>query len=163
MEANHDGPMQWHDGYLLGFNAMDATHREFVACVAALQTAVDDALADRLADFERHAESHFAAEAQWMQNTGFPARDCHIEEHDKVLASVKEVKQMLEQGGRLGVVRELAQALADWFPGHADYMDAALSHWMSKNAHGGAPLVLRRGVARPIHGTPHNETTVRTT
>lgn len=159
MTTNSGSPMRWHDGYLLGFNAMDATHREFVACVAALQTAVDDALADRLADFERHAESHFAEEARWMQGTGFPASDCHMEEHDKVLASVREVKQMLEQGGRLGVVRELAQALADWFPGHADYMDSALSHWLNMRTHGGAPVVLRRGVATPMADAIVNEHT----
>ncbi len=159
MQTKDTEVMRWQDSYLLGFNAMDATHREFVACVAALQTAVDDALADRLADFERHAESHFAEEARWMRSTGFPASDCHIEEHDKVLASVKEVKQLLEQGGRLGVVRELAQALAEWFPGHADYMDAALSHWLSKRAHGGAPVVLRRGVATPMNDSAPNTTT----
>ena len=76
-----------------------------------------------------------------------------------MLASVKEVKQLLEQGGRLGVVRELAQALADWFPGHADYMDAALSHWLSKRTHGGAPVVLRRGVATAAADATSNEHT----
>jgi hemerythrin len=140
--------MVWHDGYLLGYAPMDATHREFVACVAALQCADDDALLERLAAFERHAMTHFADEAEWMAKTAFPAQDCHLDEHAAVLASVREVRQILEQGGRLAVARELAQALADWFPGHADYMDAALSHWLSQRAHGGAPVVLRRGVTQ---------------
>jgi len=142
--------MVWHDGHLLGFAPMDSSHREFVGCVAALQTAADDALADRLGDFENHAMAHFAEEEQWMAVTAFPAADCHRDEHSAVLASVKEVRQILRQGGRLAVARELAQALADWFPGHADYMDAALSHWMSRRTHGGAPVVLRRGVAQSI-------------
>lgn len=140
--------MAWHDGYLLGYAPMDATHREFVACVAALQSADDGALAERLAAFERHALAHFAEEAEWMTKTAFPAKDCHVDEHAAVLTSVREVRRILEQGGRPAVARGLTQALADWFPGHADFMDAALSHWLSKRAHGGAPVVLRRGATQ---------------
>ena len=44
--------------------------------------------------------------------------------------------------------RSLARALADWFPGHADYMDAALSHWMAKRSYGGKPLVFRRDAVK---------------
>ena len=33
-------------------------------------------------------------------------------------------------------------------PGHADYMDSALALWMVKRAHGGAPLVFRRGMSK---------------
>jgi hemerythrin len=91
--------------------------------------------------------AHFTEEQQWMDSTAFPAAQCHADEHTAVLASVREVQGLLSQGASGQVVRDLAQALADWFPGHADYMDAALSHWMSKRNHGGAPVVLRRGVA----------------
>ncbi|MBS0552175.1 MAG: hemerythrin, partial [Proteobacteria bacterium] len=46
--------------------------------------------------------------------------------------------------GNVEVGRDLARALVDWFPGHADYMDSALANWMVKRAHDGSPLVLRR-------------------
>ncbi len=140
--------MHWQDSYLLGFNAMDDTHREFVDCVAALQTAEDADLTARLADFERHAAAHFEQEGQWMTSTTFPAAQCHIDEHSAVLSSVREVLALLAAGPRPAIVRDLTAHLVAWFPGHADYMDAALSHWMSKRAHGGIPVVLRRGVAR---------------
>ncbi len=149
-------PMRWNDSYLLGYAAMDTTHREFVDCVAALQTAADDDLPARLADFERHAAAHFAQEAQWMTGTDFPAGQCHMDEHAAVLKSVHEVQALLLEGPRPAVVRDLTEHLVAWFPGHADYMDAALSHWMSKRAHGGIPVVLRRGAATPaaIDPTP---------
>ena len=35
--------------------------------------------------FAAHAEAHFAQENAWMDLDGFPARDCHVDEHDKVL------------------------------------------------------------------------------
>ncbi|MFM0670150.1 bacteriohemerythrin [Paraburkholderia sediminicola] len=138
--------LSWNDGFLLGFAPMDDTHHEFVDCVAALQRCDEASLPETLAAFERHAVAHFEQEEQWMQRTGFPAAQCHADEHAAVLHSVREVAQMLRNGAVCQVARELAEALADWFPGHADYMDAALSHWMSKRTHGGLPVVLRRAM-----------------
>ena len=138
--------LSWNDGFLLGFAPMDDTHHEFVECVAALQQCDEAAVQEKLAAFERHALAHFEQEEQWMRDTSFPAAQCHADEHAAVLRSVREVAQMLRDGAASQVARELAQALADWFPGHADYMDAALSHWMSKRTHGGLPVVLRRAM-----------------
>lgn len=80
-----------------------------------------------------------------MQGTGFPAADCHIDEHEAVLKSVREVRQALADGTDAELARDLARELVRWFPGHADYLDSALSQWMVKRQHGGAPVVLRRG------------------
>lgn len=137
----------WTDRYLLGYTAMDDTHREFVTLVDTLLTAPDAGLAQALDAFAAHAVAHFEQEDGWMRGTDFPAADCHIDEHAKVLASVREVQQELA-AGNVVLVRELAQALMDWFPGHADYMDSALAQWMVKRSHGGAPLVFRRDSAK---------------
>lgn len=136
----------WDDRYLLGHRGMDDTHREFVALVDALLTADDRDLPAALGAFALHAESHFAEEDQLMALHDFPARQCHADEHAKVLASVREV-QALVAAGDVEVGRELALALVDWFPGHADYMDSALATWLVKKATRGAPLVLRRNMA----------------
>jgi hemerythrin len=133
----------WDDRYLLGYQAMDATHHEFVELVDALLTASDAGLAAALAAFERHAVAHFADEQAWMDKGDFPARDCHVDEHDKVLASVHAVQEQLAAGD-LEMARELAVALKDWFPGHADYMDSALATWLVKREFSGVPLVLKR-------------------
>ena len=137
----------WDDRYLLGYAAMDHTHQEFVTRVNALLTVSDAAFAEALAAFAQHAERHFAEEKQWMTlgpgQPDYPARDCHVDEHDKVLASLQEVQTLLAEGN-LTIGREFAQALMEWFPGHADYMDSALANWMVKRLHQGAPLVLRR-------------------
>lgn len=136
--------MAWSDRYLLGHGDMDGTHREFVACVAALQTAKDADLAGCLVAFEAHAVEHFEQERRWMDSTGFPAAQCHVDEHTAVLRSVHEVQEILRNGGPGQIARDLAHALANWFPGHADYMDASLAQWLVKRSHGGAPVVLRR-------------------
>lgn len=138
------GTMAWSDRYLLGHGGMDDTHREFVDCVAALQSAGDAELAQCLAAFEAHVVEHFEQERRWMEGTAFPAAQCHVDEHTAVLHSVHEVQELLRNGASGQVARDLARALADWFPGHADYMDASLSQWLIKRSHGGAPVVLRR-------------------
>jgi len=103
-----------------------------------------------MAAFERHAIEHFEQEDQWMRSTEFPPRDCHIEEHEAVLNSTREVIQMISDG-RAGValVQDFAIHLFQWFPGHADYLDSALAAWMSKQTYGGKPVVLRRDVTNP--------------
>ena len=146
MTEAHPG-FDWTDRYSLGYTSMDDTHREFVTLVDALLTAPDAGLAQALDAFAAHAVAHFEQEDGWMRGTDFPAADCHIDEHAKVLASVREVQQDLA-AGNVVLVRELAQALMDWFPGHADYMDSALALWMVKRSHGGAPLVFRRDSAK---------------
>jgi hemerythrin len=143
--------LRWSDKFLLGYTPVDRTHEEFVACVAALQAATDAELPACLEALAAHCVRHFQQEEQWMTDTDFPAAKCHADEHAAVLKSVREVQALWDDPAHAdrvhAVVRNLTQALADWFPGHADYMDAALSHWMAKRSLGGTPVVLRRGVA----------------
>src|SRR3954465_1147058 len=85
----------WTDAYKLGYERMDDTHRDFVQKVNALLLADDESLLARLDDFIAHAEAHFREKAQWMNTTDFPAAQCHIDEHDAVMKSVLEVRELL--------------------------------------------------------------------
>lgn len=136
----------WNDALLLGYGPMDARHEEFVEVIAALRVATEHDLSVRLAAVVEHLQAHFSEEERWMTETGFPARGCHADEHAAVLRSARQVQALLERGDG-SECRRLADELARWFPGHADYMDAALAHWMCKRRLGGKPVVLRRGVA----------------
>ena len=139
-------PLIWNDTLLLGDPEMDAVHEEFVGCIAALTNAAEADVADALAALEQQATSHFEMEDTWMRENDFPARECHINEHAAVLASIGGVRQRVA-AGEIAAAYEIAQALSDWFPGHADYLDSALAHWMCKRRWGGKPVVLRRGVS----------------
>ena len=143
------GALTWSDGFVLGHGPIDDTHREFVECVRAIQLAPDGQLLAALVAFEEHARRHFADEDRWMNETGFPPRDCHIDEHAAVLHSVVQVRE-LAQRGDLSEVRRLADELARWFPGHADWLDSALAHWLCKRALGGKPVIVRRDLREVI-------------
>lgn len=140
--------LAWSDALVLGFGPIDTEHEEFVELVRALQQAADEALPALLDAFETHAQAHFGAEDQWMVETDFPARECHMNEHTAVLATVRGVRAKLWAGDCLAA-RRLADELARWFPGHAAYLDSALAHWMCKRSLGGKPVVLRRSLQMP--------------
>jgi hemerythrin-like metal-binding protein len=135
--------MTWSDGYVLGYEPMDEVHREFVDCVGALQQCADAGVQEALDRVIEHLQSHFDAEDELMLRYDFPPRECHIDEHAAVLHSAKEVRQRVARGD-CAQARHFADALADWFPGHATHLDSALAHWMVKRLHGGKPLVFRR-------------------
>lgn len=138
----------WTDAFLLGFAPMDDTHREFVELVQPMLACPAAELPGHLEAFAEHAHRHFDQERDWMLGTDFPAAQCHIDEHQAVLKSVEEVLALLREGRDPAIARSLAEELARWFPGHADYMDAPLSQWMVKRRHGGAPVVIKRNVSR---------------
>jgi len=133
---------EWRDDYRVGQPAMDHTHREFVDCVAAMLRADDQALAPALEAFAEHAVRHFAEEDQAMRDTAYGSAGCHVDEHAAILKSVDEVRAALAQG-KPQVVRAFAQALADWFPEHAQYMDLGLARWLTQRRLGGSPVVIR--------------------
>jgi hemerythrin-like metal-binding protein len=142
-----DNSMVWSDARLLGFMPMDDVHEEFYQVTFGLTICSDETALAAIDAFEKHAVSHFEQEDEWMRETNFPPRDCHINEHAAVLKSVREVKDAVEQG-RAGaaLVRDIGMNLFSWFPGHADYLDSALAAWMTKQKMGGKPVVLRRTI-----------------
>ena len=142
---SHTATLVWGDHLLMGHGPMDELHEEFVELIALLQTAEDSELPSLLQAMESHLQHHFAEEDQWMLSTGFPPRDCHIDEHAAVLKSVAEVRVKLAEGN-VALCRDLTQALVDWFPGHATHLDSALAHWLSKQRFGGKPVVIRRNI-----------------
>ena len=147
-------PLTWNDTLLLGDPEMDAVHEEFVALIARLTTAAAPEVADALAALEAHAISHFGMEDTWMRETDFPPRQCHTDEHAAVLLSIAGVRERVADGD-VSTAYGLAQALADWFPAHADYLDSALAHWMCKRRWGGKPVVLRRVISADAPAAIH--------
>ena len=144
-DNNASEPMQWGDEFLLGYGPIDTVHEEFVDLLGRLQSADDASLPALLDQFAEHCTRHFDMENGWMIASEFPPRECHIDEHAAVLASVQEVRGLLAEGD-VAICRDLVTQLADWFPKHADQLDSALAHWMTKKRLGGKPVVVRRGL-----------------
>lgn len=137
----------------LGYDPMDAIHAEFEALLAQAADASDAALALQIDALQAHLQAHFDAEDRWMRATDFPARNCHMDEHAAVLRSAGEVRLKLAAGDT-ALARRFVAELAHWFPGHADYLDSALAHWMCARQYGGKPVVLQRQPRRHCAPAP---------
>lgn len=147
VDENAAEQLAWSDSMLLGHGPTDDAHEDFVRVVKALAACNAVTALGCLQAVEDHLLEHFETEREWMVRTEYPNMDCHLDEHQKVLDTVLQVNQ-LAKAGQVGLrdVRRLAAALADWFPKHATYLDSALSAWISKRRHGGAPVILRRDI-----------------
>jgi hemerythrin-like metal-binding protein len=112
-------------GYFeVGFEPMDAIHREFHDLLAALHQAGDEG--EKLLALHEHLLRHCSQEERWMRDTSFPARAAHEREHEMLLEVVAEVRRRFDAGDS-EVVTRLAQELPHWFELHANSMDAALA------------------------------------
>lgn len=127
----------------LGYAPMDRIHAEFDALLESAQAPGTHNWLQLLEAIDAHLRSHFEAEDRWMTETAFPPRDCHMDEHAAVLKSSGEVLELARQGN-FNPAPSFVDALAGWFPGHADYLDSALAAWMCKRQFGGKPVVLHR-------------------
>lgn len=130
----------------LGYAPMDQIHAQFDALLEECKRPDKRDWVVLLAEIDAHMRSHFETEDQWMKETEFPPRDCHIDEHAAVLKSSSEVLA-LARAGDLFHAEPFVTELARWFPAHADYLDSALAVWMFKRLHGGRPVVLHRNPA----------------
>jgi hemerythrin len=103
----------------------DATHQEFIELLNAAACA---AAADKTRCYQallEHTVEHFAQEERWMLATGISAGHCHFGQHADVLQVMKEIERRALIG-EIELIDRMAEALAEWFPGHAQSMDAGL-------------------------------------
>lgn len=126
--------LAWTDSLALNQPRMDTTHREFVELLAAVEHALDDdpdALAGHYQALLDHTVDHFEQEERWMTSIGFAPENCHATQHQHVLDVLREVKGVIGSTGDAQILRRLVSELANWFPAHAQMMDAALAETMA--------------------------------
>jgi hemerythrin len=126
--------LTWTDALRLNQPQIDQTHQEFVALLnelgESLQTC-DSALPvyQRLLT---HTEQHFAMEEGFMAATGFAPDNCHSKQHAMVLDVMRQVLVHTHAEHDLEPMRNLMPELVNWFPAHAEMMDAALVFHMNQ-------------------------------
>lgn len=125
----------WSDALALQHPQLDQTHEEFVALLGELQALLADGEADPLPLYARllaHTEAHFGMEEGWMAATGFAPDNCHSRQHAMVLDVMRQVQVHCHREADLAPLRNLATELVNWFPAHAEMMDAALVYHLQQ-------------------------------
>jgi hemerythrin len=121
--------LAWRAELELGLEPMDETHRQFVSMLNDMDLCPDSELPRRLQQFAAHTVAHFEQENAWMRGCGFPPIGCHTGEHERVLAVIFRVLEMVN-GGSIDVGRKLIAELPAWFEHHAATMDDALAYYI---------------------------------
>ena len=118
--------LPWTLSLQTGDSRMDDTHHEFADMLNTLLATPQDQQLPLYKKFLLHTVEHFAQEERWMVATGFAADNCHAEHHATILETMRAVESHYDAGDT-EIITRLAEALAEWFPGHAASMDAGLA------------------------------------
>ncbi len=123
--------LEWSDALALDLPAMDDTHHEFVDLLAAFEAAPAEAQPRVWQALVDHTAEHFGREDRWMKETRFASGNCHSTQHLVVLHVMREALKRYREGDT-GILTMMAGELAQWFPQHAQSMDAALALHMRR-------------------------------
>lgn len=118
--------MPWTVSLHTGDARMDETHQEFVDMINQILATPQDQQLPVYKAFLSHTAEHFAQEERWMLATGFSADNCHAEHHVTILETMRVVEAHYLDNDPT-IITRMAEALAEWFPGHAYSMDAGLA------------------------------------
>ena len=121
-----DKGLAWTDSLHTGDERMDETHREFTDMLNQILSTPQNQQMPLYLAFLDHTVEHFAQEERWMLATGFTADNCHASHHATILETMRAVIEHYNEGDT-EIITRLAEALAEWFPGHAASMDAGLA------------------------------------
>lgn len=122
--------------HVLQHDEMDATHREFIAQVAALIAASNADFPALFQALVNHTREHFTAEGQLMRASKYRGLPEHESEHHRVLGELLQLNRSLKRG-HLPLVRAyVKEGLPEWFDTHLAMMDAALAAHLKKQQSG---------------------------
>jgi hemerythrin len=126
--------------YLLGVDAMDVTHREFVGLVNRLAASDNAGFAAGFPELVAHTREHFAGEDRLMEACGFPAIAEHRAEHARVLGDLERLASKVVSGRARLARAYVVEQLPSWFDLHAATMDSALAARIKGSVRVAAPL-----------------------
>ena len=117
----------WDDSYSVGIEAIDDDHKQLLTLINNLQTAVFYPTGEA---FERQAlkelvdytKYHFKREEDLLQENGYPDYEPHKQEHEAMIAKVREFCQAYEKD-REGTIDDLTRFLKTWLIDHINGTD----------------------------------------
>ncbi len=142
MSATHT--LSWTEELVLGDARTDHTHQEFIALVNATTAAP---LERKLAVYQEllaHTVEHFAQEERWMLACGIQPDFCHFGQHTSVLQVMQEVERRA-LNGEMEYIASMIEALVEWFPSHANSMDAGLVSYLQEKGYDTTTETFRDG------------------
>lgn len=125
----------WNDALRVGVPPMDREHFALAALIDDIERAVlgrghAREIEDLLLRLVDETSDHFATEHDLMQATGFPGREAHIEEHDRLLGHVSELLRRHSMRQRRLTIR-MARSLRAGLVLHVQGKDRVLADFLA--------------------------------
>lgn len=136
--------LSWSEALVLGDARTDRTHQEFVDLVNATTAAPAERKLAAYQELLQHTIEHFAQEERWMSACGIPSDFCHFGQHHSVLEVMKEVERRA-LNGEMAYIGSMIEALVEWFPMHAESMDAGLVAYLQEKGFDTATETFKNG------------------
>jgi hemerythrin-like metal-binding protein len=132
---------EWNAELVLGEALIDDEHRAQIDLMTAFEKSLragdskDDLviLLDRLIEF---TSLHFLSEQTMMWQRGYPGREVHEQEHERLLGQVRKLRDSFHSGDRDLTVADLV-TLRSWLTDHIRTMDRAFAAFLAKTATSG--------------------------
>ena len=140
--------LTWSPELALGDDRTDTTHEEFVELLNATAAAAPEQQLALYQQLVQHTVEHFAQEERWMTACGIPADFCHFSQHNSVLEVMREVERRALLG-EMALVAQMLEALVEWFPQHAQSMDAGLVGYLADKGFDTRTETFRDGAPAP--------------
>ncbi|THF63267.1 bacteriohemerythrin [Pseudothauera rhizosphaerae] len=135
-----DSLVQWDDSYSLGLEQIDDQHKVLFDIMNHLWSAIVNRAADGemlkiLDELESYTVSHFTAEENFMQSTGYPNFDEHRKLHAQFVKRIHDARVELQQGKQISL--DLLHFLRDWLVEHIQAEDRGYAKAYERGQHGG--------------------------
>lgn len=118
-----------------GVAQMEREHALEIRMVRELQaalTAGDEAVAAQLFDqLEEFTNAHFLAEQLLMRLHAYPAYEGHQQEHDRLIAELRDLRRAPERGETSDPAAAVAR-LERWLYAHMQSADSALADFLAR-------------------------------
>ncbi len=105
-------------------------HRSLRQLARYLRECGEQDVAQAYMEVLRATEHAFHAEHRLMEAFDFPARQCHLEQHARVLRALHCLHPAVMLGAHHPARHAGGQLLMDWFHLHNTTLDAALAVWV---------------------------------
>jgi hemerythrin len=117
-----------------GASIIDEEHNAQLVLLDALETAIRDdqehaALYELLQRLVEHTNLHFLSEQLSMRVHAYEAYESHVEEHERLMAEIRDIRTDLESANKTRP-KNLIATLRRWLLIHMETMDQALEEYL---------------------------------
>lgn len=134
---------EFNDTLFTGNEMIDSQHKELIDKINKLLVSCENGdgkvkAVETLAYLAEYTEFHFGAEEKLQEEIGYPGIKEHKKEHEKLMNTVKELHEMLEEseGPTAEFVAQVEKNVVKWLYNHIQGFDRSVAEYKNMRMSG---------------------------